>query len=288
MWITINYGKFFKRWEYHTTLPASWEIYMQVKKQQLDLDMEQWTGSKLGKDYVRALYRHPAYLTYIRSTSCKMLGWLKHKVESRLPGEISITSYMQMTPPYGRKWRGSKEPPDEKRDKSEKSGLKLNIQKWRSWHLVPSLHIKFMGKQWKQWEILFSWAPKSLQMVTAAMKLKDTYFLEEKLWLTQTVYWKAETLFYWQRSVQSKLCFFHSIGSHVWIWEMDHKDSWALKNWCFWTVVLGKNLESHLPCKQIKLVHPKGNQSWIFIGRTDTEADGKNWLSGNVHDAGKD
>ena len=76
---------------------------MQVKKQQLDLDMEQWTGSKLGKDYVRALYRHPAYLTYIRSTSCKMLGWLKHKVESRLPGEISITSYMQMTPPYGRK-----------------------------------------------------------------------------------------------------------------------------------------------------------------------------------------
>jgi len=76
---------------------------MQVKKQQLELDMEQWTGSKLGKDYVRALYRHPAYLTYIQSTSCKMLGWLKHKVESRLLGEISITSYMQMTPPYGTK-----------------------------------------------------------------------------------------------------------------------------------------------------------------------------------------
>ena len=76
---------------------------MQVKRQQLELDMEQWTGSKLGKDYVRALYHHPAYLTYIQSTSCKMLGWLKHKVESRLPGEISITSYMQMTPPYGRK-----------------------------------------------------------------------------------------------------------------------------------------------------------------------------------------
>ena len=64
---------------------------MQVKRQQLELDMEQWTGSKLGKDYVRALYHHPAYLTYIQSTSCKMLGWLKHKVESRLPGEISIT-----------------------------------------------------------------------------------------------------------------------------------------------------------------------------------------------------
>ena len=86
---------------------------MQVKRQQLELDMDQWTGSKLGKDYVRALYHHPAYLTYIQSTSCKMLGWLKHKVESRLPGEISITSYMQMTPPYGRKCRGTKEPLDE-------------------------------------------------------------------------------------------------------------------------------------------------------------------------------
>ena len=109
-----NCGKFLKRWEYQTTWPTSWEICMQVKKQQLEPDMEQWTGSKLGKDYVRALYHHPAYLTYIQSTSCKMLGWLKHKVESRLPGEISITSYMQMTPPYGRKWRGSKEPLDEK------------------------------------------------------------------------------------------------------------------------------------------------------------------------------
>ena len=77
-------GKFFKRWEYQTTLPASWETYMQVKKQQLELDMEQWTGSKLGKEYVRAVYCHPAYLTYMQSTSCEMPGWMKHKLESRL------------------------------------------------------------------------------------------------------------------------------------------------------------------------------------------------------------
>ena len=70
---------------------------MQVKKQQLEPDMEQ-TGSKLGKEYVKAVYCHPVYLTYMQSTSCEMPGWMKHKVESRLPGEISITSDMQMTP----------------------------------------------------------------------------------------------------------------------------------------------------------------------------------------------
>ena len=69
-----NCGKFFKRWEYQTTLPASWETCMQVKKQQIELDMEQWTGSKLGKEYIRAVYYHPAYLAYMQSTSCKMLG----------------------------------------------------------------------------------------------------------------------------------------------------------------------------------------------------------------------
>ena len=76
---------------------------MQVKKQQLELDMEQQTGSKSGKEYVKAVYCHPAYLTYMQSTSCEMLGWMMHKLESRLPGEMSITSDMQMTPPLWQK-----------------------------------------------------------------------------------------------------------------------------------------------------------------------------------------
>ena len=88
VWITTNCGKFLKWWEYQTTWPASSEICMQVKKQQLELDMEQQTGSKLGKEYVKAAYCHPAFLTYMQSTSCEMLGWMKHKLESRLPGEI--------------------------------------------------------------------------------------------------------------------------------------------------------------------------------------------------------
>ena len=85
-------------------------------------------------------------------------------------------------------------------------------------------------------------------------------------------------------------------SSHVWMWELDRKESWALKNWCFWTVVLEKTLESPLDSKEIQPVHPKGNQSWIVIGRTDAEVetpilwppDVKNWLIGKDPDAGKD
>ena len=83
-------------------------------------------------------------------------------------------------------------------------------------------------------------------------------------------------------------------SSHVWLWELDYKESWAPKNWCFWTVVLEKTLESPLDCKEIQPVQPKGNQSWIFIGRTDAEApilctpDMKSWLIGKDPDAGKD
>ena len=85
-------------------------------------------------------------------------------------------------------------------------------------------------------------------------------------------------------------------SSHVWIWELDHKESWVLKNWCFWIAVLEKIPESPLDCKEIQPVHPKGIESWIFIGRTDAEAEApilwlpnaKNWLLGKDPDAGKD
>ena len=85
---------------------------MQVKKHQLEQGMEQQTGSKLAKEYVKAVYCHPVYLTYMQSTSCEMPGWMRHKLESRLPGEMSITSDMQMTPSLCRKQRGTKEPLD--------------------------------------------------------------------------------------------------------------------------------------------------------------------------------
>ena len=103
VWITVNCGKFWKRWEYETTWPASWETCMQVRKQQLEPDMEQQTGSKYEKEYIKAVYCHPAYLTYMQSTSWETLGWLKHKLEWRLLGEISITRDTQMTPPLWQK-----------------------------------------------------------------------------------------------------------------------------------------------------------------------------------------
>ena len=93
-----------------------------------------------------------------------------------------------------------------------------------------------MGKQWKQCQTLFFWAPKSLQMVIAAMKLKDAYSLEGKLWPTYTAYSKAETLLC-QQSPSSQGYGFSS--SHVWMWELDSEESWTLKNWCFWILGVG-------------------------------------------------
>ena len=113
---------------------------MQVKKKQLELDMEQQTGLKSEKEYIKAVYCHPAYLSYMQSTSCEMPGWMKHKLESRLLGEISITSDMQMTPAF---WQEAEEELKsllmKVKEKTEKVGLKLNIQKQRSWHLALSL-----------------------------------------------------------------------------------------------------------------------------------------------------
>ena len=124
VWITINCGKFFKRWEYQTPWPASWEICRQVKIQQLELDLEPQTVSKLGKEYVKAVYCHSADLTYMQSASWEMQGWKKHNLESRLPGEISITSDTQMTQPCGRKRRRTKELLDEVEKREWKSWLK--------------------------------------------------------------------------------------------------------------------------------------------------------------------
>jgi len=145
MWMTTNCGKFLKRWECQTTWPVSCETYMEVRKQQLEPDMEQQTGSELGKEYVKAVYCHPAYLTYMQSSSWEMLGWMELKLESRLLEEISIPQICRWHHTYGRKWRGTKEP----LDKSERG-------EWKSWfktqhsenedHRIQSHH--FMANRW--------------------------------------------------------------------------------------------------------------------------------------------
>ena len=150
-----------------------------------------------------------------------------------------------------------------------------------------------MGKQWKQCQTLFFWAPKSLQMVTADVKLKVAYSLKESYYQPRQ-HIKKQRHYSANKGPPSQSYGFFS--SHVWMWELDYKESWAPKNWCFWTVVLEKTLESPLDSKEIQPVHPKGNQSWIFIGRTDAEAEApilwppeaKNWLIWKDPDAGKD
>ena len=115
---------------------------LQVKKQQLEPDMEQQIGSKLGKEYIKTVCCHLAYLTYMQSRSCEMLGWMNHKLKSRLLGEISITSDMQMTPSL---WQGKEELKSllmKVKKESEKVGLKLSIQNMKIWHPVPTLHGK--------------------------------------------------------------------------------------------------------------------------------------------------
>ena len=150
-----------------------------------------------------------------------------------------------------------------------------------------------MGKQWKQWETLFWGAPKSLQMVTAAMKLKDAYSLEGKMTNLDSIF-KKQRYYFANKGPSSQVYGFSS--GHVWMWELDCEESWAPKNWCFWTVVLEKTLESPLDRKYIQPVHPKGDQSWVFIGRSDVEAetpilwppDAKSWLIGKDPDVGRD
>ena len=129
-------------------------------------------------------------------------------------------------------------------------------------------------------------------MVTAAIKSEDTCSLEEKFDQPRQ-HIKKQKHYFANKGLSSQSYGFPS--SHVWMWELDHKEGWALKNWCIWTVVLEKIPESPLGCKEIQPVHPKGNQSWIFIGRTNAEAetpilwppDANNWLIWKDPDAGK-
>ena len=185
----------------------------------------------------------------------------------------------------GRKWRGTKEPLDEGERGEWKSCLKIQHSKNED-HGIRSYH--FMANRWGKsgkCQISFSWALKSTWTVTAVTKLKDTCSLEEKLLKSRdiTLLTKIHVV---------KAIIFSS--SHMWMWELDPKEDWAPKNWCFQTVVLEKTLESPLDSREIKSVNPKRNQSWIFIGRTGAEAEApvlwlpylKSWLIGKDPDAG--
>ena len=149
-----------------------------------------------------------------------------------------------------------------------------------------------MGKQWKQWQTIFL-GSKITADGDCSHEIKRCLLLGRKVMTNLDSILKSRDIKFADKRPSSQTYGFSS--SHVWMWELAHKEIWAPKNWCFWTVVLEKTLESSLDCKEIKPVHPKGNQSWILIGRTDAEAEApilwppavKNWLIGKDPDAGK-
>ena len=181
----------------------------------------------------------------------------------------------------------------------EKAGLKVDIQKTkiRASSPITSWQTLIKGEKWKQWQILFSWAPISLWMVTTATKLKNGPSWKESYDKPRKRI-KKQRHYFVNKGPSSQSYGFSS--SHVQMWELDHKESWVLKNWYLQIVVLEKTLESPLDCKEIQPVNPKGHQPWIFIGRTDgeTEApilwcqapkpDAKRQLTGKDLDVGKD
>ena len=159
-----------------------------------------------------------------------------------------------------------------------------------------------MEKQWKLSDFIFG-GSKITADGDCSHEIKRRLLLERKVMtnldsilksrdITLSLCFKQITFAYKGPSSQG----YGFSNSHVWMWELDYKESWVLKNWCYWTVVLEKTLESPLDCNGIQPVHPKGNQSWVFIGRTDAEAetptfwppDAKSWLVGKYPDAGKD
>ena len=151
-----------------------------------------------------------------------------------------------------------------------------------------------MGKQWKECQTLFFWAPKSLQMVTSAMKLRGLLLGRKAMTNLESIF-KSRDI-----TLPTKVCLVKAIAFPVAPYGCESstvkKAERALKNWCFWTVVLEKTLESSLDCKEIQPVNPSGNQFWIFTGKTDAEAKApilwppyeKNWLIWKDPDAGKD
>ena len=146
--------------------------------------MEQQTASKYKKEYIKAVYCHPAYLTSMQSTSWETLGWKKHKLESRLLGEISNLRYADDTTLSAESEEELKSLLMKVKEESEKVGLKLNIQKMKIMLSGPITSWEIDGETVETVSDFILGAPKSLQMVTAAMKLKDAYSLEGKLWPT--------------------------------------------------------------------------------------------------------
>ena len=199
-----------------------------------------------------------------------------------------------MTPPLWQKWRGTQKPLDESESGEWKRWLKaqhsenedfgiwshhFKANRWRNNGNSGRLYVFGLQNHCRWW-------PPAMKLKGLLLGRKAITNLDSML--------KKQRHYFANKGLSSQSCGFSS--SHVLMWELNYKESWALKNWCFWAVVLEKTLESPLDWKEFKAVNPKGNEFWIFIGWTDAETetqilwppDTKNWLIGKDPDAGKD
>ena len=178
------------------------------------------------------------------------------------------------------------------KEESEKVGLKLNVQKMKIMASGPITSWQIHGKMVETVSDFIFLGSKITADGDCSHEIKRRLLLGRKVMTNLDSILKSKDI-----TLPTKVCLVKCFsGSYVWMWELDYKESWAPKNWCFWTVVLEKTLESLLDCKEIKPVHPTGNQPWIFIGRINAEAeapilwppDSKSWLTGKDPDAEKD
>ena len=177
------------------------------------------------------------------------------------------------------------------KEESGKSGLKLNIQKTKIMASSSIISWQMDGETMETVAGFIFWVSRIIVDGDCSHEIK-TFALWKKSYDKPRQHIKMQRHYFTDKGLASQSYGFSS--SHVWMWELDHKESWVLKNWCFWTVVLEKTLESPLDCKEIQPVKPKGNQPWMFIERTVSEApvlwlpDERSWLAGKDPDAGKD
>ena len=181
------------------------------------------------------------------------------------------------------------------KEKSEKVGLKLNIQKTKIMASGPITSWQIDGETMETVTDFLFLGSKITANGDCSHEIKRCLLFGRKVMTNlDSILKSSDTTLATKVHLVKAMVF--PVSSHVWMWELDYKESWVPRNWCFWIVVLENTLESPLDSKEIQPVHPKGNQSWIFIGRTDADAeipvlwppDAKNWLLGKDPDAGKD
>ena len=180
------------------------------------------------------------------------------------------------------------------KEENEKVSLKFNVQKTKTMASSPIMSWQIDGETVETVRDFICFGSKITANGDCSQEIKRCLLLGKKSYGQPRQHITKQRHYFVNKGLSSQSYGFSS--SHVWMWELDYNESWVPKNWCFWIVVLEKTLESPLDCKEIQPVHPKGNQSWLFIGRTDTEAeapillspDVKNWLLGKDPATGKD